>query len=71
MTSHNAWLVAYELNIGIKVQRGKDGSFQRELFCKAMRMVMGEERKGIRAKANEIGQIFKNKILKEGRYQDE
>ncbi|GLJ19497.1 hypothetical protein SUGI_0352130 [Cryptomeria japonica] len=69
--SHNARLIVLELNVGNEVGRGKDGTFEREEICKAVRMVMGDEGREMRAKAKEIGHMFKNKILKDGGSQDE
>ncbi|GLJ19515.1 hypothetical protein SUGI_0352370 [Cryptomeria japonica] len=66
-----ARLVVEELKVGIEVGQGKDGAFQREEICNAVRMVIGVEGKEIRAKAREIGQMFKDKILKDGGSQDE
>nr|QSH48336.1 UGT3 [Ginkgo biloba] len=63
----NARLIAEELKVGVEVGRGSDGSLDRDEICKAVRMVMVEEEgRAVRLRAEEMGFLFRTKILNAG-----
>lgn len=55
-----------EKGIGLEVQRNKDGSFNRDVVAKSMRLVMvDKEREPLRLKAAQMKTIFGNQNLNE------
>lgn len=63
----NARLIVTELKVGVEVARGADGGASREDICRAVRAVMGpedgEEGKGVRQRASQVGDVFRKMIL--------
>uniref|UniRef100_A0A0D6QSH9 Glycosyltransferase n=1 Tax=Araucaria cunninghamii TaxID=56994 RepID=A0A0D6QSH9_ARACU len=60
----NARLIAKELQVGVEVERGSDGSVSRGDVCKAVRNAMVEEGgRHVRSKAAEMARRFRDKIL--------
>eukprot|EP01018_Ginkgo_biloba_P030205 Gb_37848 [translate_table: standard] len=60
--SLSARLVAEELKVAVEIQKESDGSFHQEEVCRAVKMVMAEEKgREVRLKAMKLGRSVRNK----------